>query len=75
MEERYRTYCNYIIGKIANYFGAEFADFYGDNLCFRIVQYMKTTYGPDSKNWELIDEDSEFFLDALASFTFLTKGI
>ena len=68
MDKRYWAYYSHVLGKAAEYFGAEFADYCGADLCFQVVQYMKALYGSDSENWELIDEDSEFFLDALSLF-------
>lgn len=75
MDKRYWAYCSHVLGKAAEYFGVEFADYCGTDLCFQIVRYMKALYGSDSENWELIDEDSEFFLDALSFFHAKMKGV
>jgi hypothetical protein len=75
VSKKYVTYCSHVLGKAAEYFGAEFADYCGDDLCIQIIQYMKVLYGPDPENWELIDEDSEFFLDALSFFYMKMKGV
>lgn len=76
MDKRYLAYCSHVLRKMAEYFGAEFADYCGEDLCFQIAQHMKALYGPDPENWELIDEDSEFFLNAALSFSYAKmKGV
>ena len=75
MDKRYLAYYSHVLRKMAEYFGVEFADYCGEDLCFQIAQYMKALYGPDPENWELIDEDSEFFLDTLSFFYMKMKGV
>ena len=75
MDKRYEAYCSHVISKAAEYFGVEFVDYCGNELCFQIIQHMKELYGSDFKNWELIDEDSEFFLEALSLFYTEMKGV